>query len=129
MAKFGPGYWPHFLSSIMLLLSIGLLIETVAKRLAERRRAAAGQPATPAEAPPIRFGSPGMICVYAMCALLLLFVLLLYYINFLVATFVFVPACMWLLGRRDLPVMAAVTIGLPLAVYFIFTSLLRITLP
>ena len=125
MAKFGPGYWPYFLGSIMLLLSIGLLIETAAKRLVEKRRGAAAP-----EAPsPIRFASSGLICVYKLCALLLLFVLLLYYVNFIAATFVFVPACMWLLGRRDLPVMAAVTIGLPLAVYFIFTRLLRITLP
>jgi putative tricarboxylic transport membrane protein len=67
--------------------------------------------------------------VYKLCALLLFFVLLLYYVNFIAATLVFVPACMWLLGRRDLPVMAAVSIGLPLAIYFIFTRLLRITLP
>jgi hypothetical protein len=125
MAKFGPGYWPYFLGSVLFLLSLALVAETVGRRWLERRRAEAPVP----EKPPIEFLSPGLICVYELCFLLLAFVLLLYHINFIVATLIFVPACMWLLGMRKIVTLISVTAGLPLSVYFVFTYLLKIRLP
>jgi dipeptide/tripeptide permease len=128
LAKFGPGYWPYYLGIALLLLSLGLLVETLGRRWLEKRRAAPG--AAPAGDPqPIRFGSRGLICVYKLCGLLLVFVTLLYNVNFIAATFVFTPACMWLLGLRRKNLLVSVTLGLPSAVYFVFTYLLKIKLP
>ncbi len=125
----GPGYWPYFLGTVLLLFSVGLLIETFVRRHFERRRAESSGAAPEPRTPPINFASPGLKCIYKLCGLLILFVLMLRYGNFLFATFVFVPACMWLLGMRNKVILASVTAGLPLSIYFIFTYLLKITLP
>jgi hypothetical protein len=96
--------------------------------LEKKRADAAGAPLAP-EKPIFDFASPGLICIYKLCGLLLGFVLLLHYANFIVATLLFAPSCMWLLGVRKLSLLASVTAGLPLSVYFVFTYLLRIRLP
>ena len=129
MAKFGPGYWPYILGTAMLLLSLGLAAETIVGKLMEKRRAARQGTVPAPNRPPFDFRSPGLFCVYRLCALLLAFVLLLRHVNFIAATLFFAPACMWLLGVRKKTVLASVSLGLPLAVYAVFTWLLKITLP
>ena len=125
----GPGSWPYFLGAMLLVFSAGLLVETFLRRHFERRKADSSDVSPAAEKPPINFSSPGLKCIYKLCGILVLFALLLRFGNFLVATFVFVPACMRLLGMRDKLILFSVTAGLPLSIYFIFTYLLKITLP
>jgi hypothetical protein len=125
---FGPGYWPSFLGYILLALGLALLAETLMKMRLERRRAAAGE-AVEKPPPPIDFASPGLRCIYALFGILGVFVVLLIHLRFLAATVFLVPACMRLLGEKRLPVLAAMTAGVPVAVYLVFVRLLGVTLP
>ena len=126
---FGPGSWPLFLGGALLVFSLGLIVESLVMRHFERGKAVSAETPAPKEKPPIDFSSRGLRCIYKLCILLFLFALMLRYGNFLLATFVFVPACMWLLGMRDKIILVSVTVGLPISIYFIFTYLLSITLP
>ncbi len=125
----GPGSWPYFLGLLLLIFSAGLLVEALLKRYLERRKANASGAAPKVEKPPIDYFSPGLKCIYKLIGLLIMFVLLLRFGSFLIATFIFVPSCMWLMGMRNKVILVSVTAGLPLSIYFIFTYLLKITLP
>lgn len=123
----GPGSWPYFLGTLLLLLSVGLLVETLVKRYFERRKDPAATAAQPSR--PIDFTSPGLVCVYKLCGLLIVFAVLLRYTNFLFAVFVFIPSAMWAIGARKKTTLAAMAVGVPLSIYLIFAYLLKITLP
>ncbi len=127
-AGIGPGYWPSFLGWVLLALGLVLLGQTLWKMRSLRRKAAEGRPAA-APPPPIAFRSAGMRCVYALCALFGVFIVLLLKAGFLAGTVAVVPGSMLLLGERRLAVLAAYTAGVPAAVYVIFVRILGITLP
>jgi hypothetical protein len=125
---FGPGAWPYCLGIILFLLSIGFFIETLVRRHFERRNDLLGEKRKPA-AVSHRFNSPGLVCVYKLCGLLVVFAFLLRYTNFLFAVFVFIPAGMWILGSRKATTLVAMAVGVPLSIYLIFAYMLKITLP
>lgn len=120
----GPGYWPSFLGAILLILAVLLFAESLWKR---RRRSAAAD--TEPETVPFDFASPGMRCVYCLCGVFLVFGLLLRMFNFMAGAVFLIPACMLLLGEKRIPILAAVTIGVPLAVHVIFAWMLGVELP
>lgn len=124
----GPGHWPGFLGYVLLILGLILLIETYWKRRIVKRRQSSAERCVAPPAP-IQFASPGMYSVYILFALFVVFSILLAKVNFLVATFVFAPCCMRLLGEKRPPVLAALAVGVPVAVYVIFVRILGISLP
>ena len=128
----GPGYWPSFLGYCLLVLGIALFIETLLKKRSAARSAAAGEQVNTQS--PINFTSPGMKDVYALFAILVLFIGIMYikvlpWGNFLAATFVFVPCVMRLLGEKRYGILSLFTISVPIAVYVIFVRILGISLP
>ncbi|MDR1533756.1 MAG: tripartite tricarboxylate transporter TctB family protein [Planctomycetota bacterium] len=129
----GPGadaaYWPSFLGWLILALSAALLAQTLFKRVQARRRAEESGSAFVPEPGPFDFKSRGMMFVYGLCAIFLVFSLLLHYVNFNVASVVLIPSCMRLLGERRLWMIAAVTAGVPLLVWVIFAKILGIMMP
>lgn len=126
--RFGPGAWPYFLGTVLLVISVALLIETLVKWHLERRKKPSAETDKPGRRP-IEFTSPGLIAVYKLCGLLVVFAILLRYTNFLFAVFVFIPSGMWILGSRKKTTLAALAVGVPLSIYVIFAYLLKITLP
>jgi len=60
------------------------------------------------------------------------YVILMYYLGYLIATAVFMPVMMWVLGPRTLKsagIIAVVTVGVVLGIYVIFEKFLKIFLP
>jgi hypothetical protein len=122
-------YWPSLLGWIILALSVALLADTVFKRSQARRRTEAKGTAFIPEPGPFNFKSRGMLHVYGLCAIFLVFSLLLHYFNFNAASMVLIPCCMWVLGERRLWMIAAVTASVPLLVWVIFAKILGIMMP
>ncbi|MGI6029075.1 MAG: tripartite tricarboxylate transporter TctB family protein [Candidatus Heteroscillospira sp.] len=58
-----------------------------------------------------------------------IYLILFYYINFFVATAVFVPAIMFLFGQRKVLPILLTTVGLELFVYLVFVLLLKVYFP
>lgn len=58
-----------------------------------------------------------------------LYLALFYYVNFFVATAVFVPAIMFLFGQRKVLPILLTTVGLELFVYLVFIVLLKVYFP
>lgn len=125
----GPGAWPYFLGASLLLLSVGLLAETLIKNRLRRRRRTSGDAKDAPPPRPIAYASPGLVCVYKLCGLLVVFAVLLRCVNLLFAMFVFIPSAMWVLGERKKTTLAVMAAAVPLSIYLIFAYLLRITLP
>ncbi|MDR1535587.1 MAG: tripartite tricarboxylate transporter TctB family protein [Planctomycetota bacterium] len=127
-SSFGPGYWPSFLGWAMLALGVVLLLEALVKLAADCRRAAAGL-AVEKLPPPIDFASPGFYRVYWLILILGGFMLALRLAGFLAGTVFLTPACMILLRERRPLILAAMTAGVPVAVYLIFVRLIGVHLP
>ncbi|MCL1999941.1 MAG: tripartite tricarboxylate transporter TctB family protein [Planctomycetes bacterium] len=124
----GPGDWPYFLGWLLLILGAVLLGQTLWKMRSARRKLAEGKPnAEPP--PPFTFRSAGMRCIYALCGLFGIFIIVLLKVGFLAGTAVIVPGCMLLLGERRPAVLAAYTAGIPVAVWVIFVRIIGINLP
>lgn len=129
MSNVQPGTWPFFLASLMLVMSIGLIVETCVRRLIARRQAAEAGIAYQDDPAPFAFKSRGMVYVYILCAIFLVFSLLLHYVNFTVASVFLIPSCMRLLGEKRRWMLAIITAGIPIIVYIIFAKILGIQLP
>lgn len=125
----GPGFWPGFLGYVLLVLGVVLFVQTLIKRHLELRRRKNSGRDEPPPAPPIQFSSRGMRGVYVLFAIFAVFVAVLAKASFLAATVVFVPGVMRLLGEKRPAVIAAMTVGAPIAVYIIFVRILGIALP
>ena len=124
-----PGSWPTFLAWVMLALSVLLVAETLIRRMLARS-VAAGEGSVFQDAPaPFDFKSRGMMYVYTLCGLFVIFSVLLHYVNFTVASVVLIPGCMRLLGEKRPWMLAVVTAGVPVVVYVIFARILGIQLP
>ena len=114
--QLGPAFWPRTLAVVFIILAAVLAVQTAFrwKALADR---------------PIDFKSPGLRRVYLMCAILLVFCVLLKLIGFYVAAVFMIPACMFVLGEKRPQYLAAITVGILAAVYVIFGLLLNLPMP
>lgn len=127
----GSGYWPALLGWLLLFLSLGLFLETMVHRIIARRRSRsdAAQDAQSETPSPFAFKSRGMVRVYLLCGAFLAFSVVMHCLNFSIASIVFVPLCMIILGEKRPLMVIAVTIGVPIVVYVIFEKVLGIPLP
>lgn len=114
----GPAYWPRAVSVLMSLLSIGMVVEGFVK---ERKRAESDKP--------IDLRAPEMKRIYAMILIFIAFAALLYIFGFVIATLLFIPAVMRLLGEDNWLKCAITSVLVTGVVYAAFTLLLRISLP
>lgn len=110
----GAAFWPRALAIILVILSVIMVIQSMLKE---------SQPS------PINFKAPEMKNIYAMLVIFLLFAILLYFGGFVLASLLFIPAVMLVLGERRTIHIVLTSVILTGAVYFFFTVLLRITLP
>lgn len=59
----------------------------------------------------------------------LIYLILFHYINFFVATAIFIPLIMWIFGERKILRMLLTVVGLELFVYLVFVELLNVYFP
>ena len=114
----GAAFWPRLLAVMLVVLSIILVIQTMIA--GERNKE---------QTNPIDFKAPQMKRVYIMLGIFLIFTILLIYGGFIIASLLFVPAVMFVLGERKAFKLVLTSLILTGSVYFFFTMLLRITLP
>lgn len=131
---FGAGTWPTFLGGILILLSVYMLWQSLtAKKKDAHPEGAEKEPsetdAEDVEKEPIQFASKGMKRVYLVCAVLIVFTVILHWVGFYLACVFMLPLVMVVMGEKRPLTLFLVTGGVILAVYLIFGLVLHTPLP
>lgn len=112
----GPAFWPKILCVALIGLSVLLAVESFMKYGKEditvQFLATAWQKTT-----------------WKAVGILAIFVVLIKLLGFYPAALLFLPAILWLFGERNKKVILIMDIGIIIAVYIIFSILLRVQLP
>jgi len=112
----GPSYFPKILATALLLVSGILIINAIRGK---SKKSAEG---FDIKDPGIQRAGVALLATIVYC-------LVLNYIGFIISSSMFLLFLMYLLKKRNYFKMAAISIGVTLSVYFIFRTLLNITLP
>ncbi|MBM7840943.1 putative tricarboxylic transport membrane protein [Alkalihalobacillus xiaoxiensis] len=111
----GPGIYPTVLGSILILLGILLIVQTI---ISKKR-----------EAISIAFSSKQAIFVYKIMGICILYCIALPYIGFIISSFMFVGITGYLLGQRNWLGLIITPLLVVVSIFFIFGSLFNIPLP
>lgn len=114
----GAGFWPRILALVLIILAIALLIETFFYGKNKNNNSM-----------PIDYKSPAMKRVYIMIGIFAMYAGILYLGGFIIASLLFIPSVMYLLGERNKKILITVSVSITGIVYVFFTILLHITLP
>lgn len=113
----GPAAWPRFLAILLVLLSILMVIEGfVGKKYKDDNE-------------PITFWNDDMKRVYATMLTFLGFALLLHFCGFIIASLIFIPAIMRILGEKIWWKLILTDLCITFGVYVLFGIVLRVHLP
>lgn len=113
----GPAFWPRTMAVALSVLSVLMVIEGIVKERKEK------------SADPIGLASPEMRRIYWMILIFAVFAVVLYYGGFIIASLLFIPAVMRLLGEKKWLKCILVSVIVSGTIYFFFSVLLRVTLP
>jgi hypothetical protein len=113
--QLGPGFWPR-------LVLAGLALACVAKLVEEWRRPAASR---------ARHDAPDVSVARLVVAIALLFayVIAIPALGFMLATGLFTGAFMWHAGARSWPALAGTSVGLTVALLYVFVRVVYLPLP
>ncbi len=111
----GPAFWPKILAVLMIILSVLLIAESLLSKSDEPS--------------PIDIRSEGFKRVVKICAVLVLFGILIFFAGIYIAMLAMMPLTMYLHGERKIPVMAGITIGMIVFIYLVFGKALLVPLP
>lgn len=114
LSDIGGGFWPKLLGALLMLCSIGLVIDTAVCKESGLT---------------LDFRAPGMRRVVKMCAVMVVFCVIMRILGFLIGVIFMVPACAWIMGARDKRKLALITAGVVIFVYVIFEMMLHTGLP
>lgn len=112
----GPSFFPRILAVLMLIMSTTLIITALL-----------GKSARTAEKLDIR--DPGIQRSIITLVVTVIYLLLLKHIGFIINTIVYLMFLMYLLKLRNYLKMVLVSVGVTIAVYYVFRVALNITLP
>ena len=112
----GPGFWPFILGSLMLLVAAVLFINTFINRKEFSARL-------------IPLTKPGNIKAYITMAVTVVYCVLFDILGFYLATVLYMPSIMYILGMRKPLHFVLTTAGIILSIYIIFTVLLSTVFP
>ena len=112
----GPSFFPRILAVLMLVMSTTLIITALL-----------GKSARTAEKLDIR--DPGIQRSIITLVVTVIYLLLLKHIGFIINTIVYLMFLMYLLKLRNYLKMVLVSVGVTIAVYYVFRVALNITLP
>ena len=71
----------------------------------------------------------GLKLILVTFAILIAYVLLLYFVPYVAATIPILALLIWVYGQRNIIKIVAVSAGVPVVIYFAFTYLLKLVLP
>lgn len=117
------GYFPRIFSVLLIVCSLFVLADGI-KRSKELDRAAAT-----GEAPKLDFTGHELLQAALGFAVIAVYAALIGILGFFTSTAVFLMGFMYFLRMRNWKVMIAVTVGVVLVVYFVFTVQLQVSLP
>jgi uncharacterized membrane protein YcgQ (UPF0703/DUF1980 family) len=112
----GPGFWPFILGSLMVLVAIILFINTFINREEFSKKL-------------IPLTKSGNIKAYIMMAMTAVYCALFEVLGFYLATVLYLPPIMYLLGMRKPKNFILTTAGILAAIYIIFSILLSTVFP
>ncbi|KGX90496.1 tripartite tricarboxylate transporter TctB family protein [Pontibacillus marinus] len=112
------GMWPEFFSIVLILLSIGLIIDT---HLKPNREKDDGNE-------PLEKNSRNHYVIYTAISMIV-YLLLMKYIGFLILTPLFIWLLLWLLNYRSIKKLIALSFGVTVGITLIFQILLKIPIP
>lgn len=123
----GPGFVPKILAGSMAVLAFALFVRTMFMIRAEKRRAAALGYKPPYEGP--SFSSPAVRLSYKLASVCIVYACLIGLVGFVIASLVFIPSGMWVMGERSAKNMTLVSICMVGGFYLVFAKFLNMTLP
>ncbi len=123
----GPGFVPKILAGAMTVLALALLAQTAVMR-SRRRQAEAALGHAPETNDP-SFTSPGVRLSYTLALVCIGYAILIATVGFVIASLLFIPLGMWLLGERNYRNMGLVAAGTVGAFYFLFVYMFNMPLP
>lgn len=112
----GTGFWPLLLGGSLCLLALILAFANTVRRKEN-------------EAKTIALTLPANGLVYLLMLLSAMFCVVLYVLGFVIASLLFVPCCMRLMGARDSKKMILTSVLLVGTIYVLFGVLLKTPLP
>lgn len=148
-----PALWPEVIAAIMIICSIGLILETVFKKEEkpeQKQAAGANQDETEAmieermrevnsgdllaelgggEEEDIDWTSPGMKRVYAGMGMVLAFLVIMNTLGMVIGLLLLIPGIMFLMNCKNKLAYVLVPVGVVLFVYVFFAKVMTITLP
>lgn len=114
--KIGPDFFPRIIAGALALASIALLVQALTGKSSE-------------EAAPIKLTDPGIIRAIAFLVLATVYVSIMDFLGFIIATVICLLTAMYLLKLRNIKNMLLVSLATSLGVYFAFSTILGIQLP
>lgn len=113
--------WPQFFAIILIILSIGLIVDTFIK---PNREQAEKEVKEEKEEKPVKDRS-----VLYTIILTLAYLLLMNFIGFLILTPIYVFVLLWSINYRNTPRLIALSISATIVVTFVFQFLLNVPIP
>ena len=110
----GPAFFPWLITIVLLVLSVAL----VTRGLIDARAATD-------EAPGYRVPSRGWLALSSF----ILYLVMLPYLGFVLASVPFFAVLMWLYGERNKMIVAVASIVIPVVIFYLFTEGFQILLP
>jgi hypothetical protein len=129
----GAGFFPKILFSLLALAGAAL----IANAFIRERKKTGGSPAErKGPAPPFRDRVGKSLSSYSQVilsfTLVFVYIVIMDYLGYMVATLAFMVTLMWFLGpkrRKDIPLILVISCGMTFIIYFAFLELLQIFLP
>lgn len=112
----GSGFWPTVLGYLLILLAVLLILVNIVGKNKNKEKK-------------VILSTPANIQVYIFMSIIVVYCVLLYFLGFFIASFMFIPCSMYILGVRNKKMMLISCMLILVAIYIIFQIILRITLP
>ena len=115
--KIGPDFFPRIIAVAMAIASLFLLVQTLTNK-------------TPEEAvQTLNLKDAGILRALAFLILAVVYVSVMDFLGFIIATIICLLVAMYILKLRNLKNMVLVSLGTAMGVYFAFASILGVPLP
>ena len=115
--KIGPDFFPRIIAGALAIASLFLLVQAVTNK-------------TPEEAvQTLNLKDAGILRALAFLILAVVYVSVMDFLGFIIATIICLLVAMYILKLRNLKNMVLVSLGTAMGVYFAFASILGIQLP
>lgn len=112
----GAGFWPAMLGVLLIMLAVILTITTIIKR-------------KDLEKIPVILNQAANHRVYIMMGVIILFLIMMKFLGFYIAAFVFIPVTMFVMGEKNKKKMLFVSVLTMAAIYIIFELVLKTKMP